>query len=47
MSKSESATTSEVPYYECTLCDYTARVDLAIGLCPVCGDTLIETTRLG
>jgi len=46
MSKSESPATSELAYYECTPCGYTAREDLSIGLCPRCGDDLVATPRI-
>jgi len=46
MSKSESTSTPDTAYYECTPCGYTARVDLAIGLCPRCGDDLVATPRI-
>ena len=42
MSKSDSPVASGHEYYECGPCGYAARVDHAIGLCPVCGDSLAE-----
>ena len=45
MSKSESSSVVEDTYYECTPCDYTASVDIAIGMCPLCGDRLAATSR--
>ena len=46
MSKSELPSTADATYYDCTPCGYTARTDLAIGLCPRCGDGLSETSTL-
>ena len=37
MSKSSSHVETSHEYYECVPCGYTARIDLSIGMCPLCG----------
>ena len=44
MSKSDSRTAIDDSHYECTECGYTASITIGIGMCPVCGDTIPETT---
>ena len=47
MRKTHSGTGIDESYYECLSCGYTATADLALGSCPLCGDTLSSTAVLG
>lgn len=46
MSKRDSRTGIEDSYYECADCGYTASVAVGIGMCPLCGDAISETSGL-
>ena len=46
MSKSNSRTGIEDSHYECTDCGYTASAAVGIGMCPLCGDAISETSPI-
>jgi rubrerythrin len=46
MSEHDPGVGSVETHYECTRCGYSAPVDVGIGLCPTCRETIPTTTVL-